>query len=84
MDKLAALGGTPAVPKDRRHVDWPVVEDEDRKAVIDALDGSQRMRTILGDAVVDVIVAVRRYEQQNYADLSPDELAEKFRMSWSV
>jgi glutamine synthetase len=52
--------------------------------VIDALDGSQRMRTILGDAAVDVIVAVRRYEQQNYADLSPDELAEKFRMSWSV
>ncbi|MET7619651.1 DegT/DnrJ/EryC1/StrS family aminotransferase [Streptomyces sp. NPDC005408] len=39
--KLAALGGTPAVPKDRRHVQWPLVEDEDRKAVLDALDGAR-------------------------------------------
>jgi glutamine synthetase len=29
-------------------------------------------------------VAVRRYEQQNYGDLPPDELAEKFRLAWSV
>jgi dTDP-4-amino-4,6-dideoxygalactose transaminase len=41
MSKLAAFGGTAAVPKDRRRVDWPVVEDEDRKAVIDALDGAR-------------------------------------------
>lgn len=41
MSKLAAFGGTPAVPKDRRHVQWPLVEDEDRKAVLDALDGAR-------------------------------------------
>ncbi|MFI8962672.1 DegT/DnrJ/EryC1/StrS family aminotransferase [Streptomyces sp. NPDC053493] len=41
MSKLAAFGGSPAVPKDRRHVEWPLVEDEDRKAVIDALDGAR-------------------------------------------
>ncbi|MFB9556562.1 DegT/DnrJ/EryC1/StrS family aminotransferase [Streptomyces roseoviridis] len=41
MSKLAAFGGSPAVPRDRRHVDWPLVEDEDRKAVIDALDGAR-------------------------------------------
>jgi dTDP-4-amino-4,6-dideoxygalactose transaminase len=41
MSKLAAFGGTAAVPKDRRHVDWPLVEDSDRKAVIDALDGAR-------------------------------------------
>jgi perosamine synthetase len=40
MSKLAAFGGTAAVPKDRRRVDWPVVEDQDRKAVVDALDGA--------------------------------------------
>lgn len=39
MSKLAALGGAPAVPRDRRRVDWPVIEDEDRKAVACALDG---------------------------------------------
>lgn len=41
MSKLAALGGTAAVPPDRRHVAWPLVEDEDRKAVLDALDGAR-------------------------------------------
>jgi perosamine synthetase len=41
MSKLAAFGGTAAVPKDRRRVDWPLVEDEDRKAVLDALDGAR-------------------------------------------
>ena len=51
---------------------------------LDALDGSSRIRGILGDPAVDAIVAVRRYEQENYADLSDDELADKFRMAWSV
>lgn len=40
MSKLAAFGGAAAVPKDRRHVDWPLIEDDDRKAVVDALDGA--------------------------------------------
>ena len=25
-----------------------------------------------------------RYEQQNYGDLKPEELTEKFRLAWSV
>ncbi|MGW1978982.1 DegT/DnrJ/EryC1/StrS family aminotransferase [Streptomyces sp. NPDC001889] len=41
MSKLAAFGGSAVVPRDRRRVDWPLVEDEDRKAVIDALGGSR-------------------------------------------
>lgn len=41
MSKLAAFGGTAAVPRERRHVEWPLVEDDDRKAVIDALDGAR-------------------------------------------
>lgn len=41
MSKLAVLGGVAAVPRDRRQVDWPLVTDEDRKAVIDALDGAR-------------------------------------------
>jgi glutamine synthetase len=51
---------------------------------IDALAGSARLRKILGDRAVDVIVAVRRYEQQTYGELSLEELADKFRMAWSV
>ena len=52
--------------------------------VIAALDHSQRMRTILGDPVVDALVAVRRYEHENYSDLDAGALADKFRMAWSL
>jgi glutamine synthetase len=57
----------------------------DRQLVaIDALAESSLIRGILGDSAVDVIVAVRRYEHDNYGDLAPDELTEKFRLAWSV
>ena len=51
---------------------------------LDALEQSALMRGILGDEPVDAVIAVRRYEQENFANLSPDELAEKFRLAWSV
>jgi glutamine synthetase len=51
---------------------------------IDALDQSALMRGILGDESVNAVVAVRRYEQATYGELSPEELAEKFRLAWSV
>ncbi|AQT80064.1 glutamine synthetase [Mycolicibacterium litorale] len=49
-----------------------------------ALDGSQRMRAILGDPAVNVLVAVRRYEHETYSHLDPEQLTDKFRMAWSV
>ena len=49
-----------------------------------ALDQSTLIRGILGDESVDAVLAVRRYEQQNYGELGPDELADKFRLAWSV
>jgi glutamine synthetase len=51
---------------------------------LDALDQSVLLRGILGDEAVDAVIAVRRYEQENFGGLSPDELAEKFRLAWSV
>ncbi len=56
----------------------------DQADAIAALDGSHRMRAILGDPVIDALVAVRRYEQQRYAGLSEAEAADKFRMAWSL
>ena len=52
--------------------------------MIAALDGSSRIRGILGDAAVDATVAVRRYEHDTYGDLEPAELTDKFRMAWSL
>jgi glutamine synthetase len=56
----------------------------DQGAVVAALAESSLLRGILGDAVVDSVVAVRGYEHEHFADLAPEQLAEKFRLAWSV
>jgi glutamine synthetase len=56
----------------------------DQPTVIAALEDSALLRSVLGDGVVDATVAVRRYEHENFGTLSDDELAERFRLSWSV
>ncbi len=56
----------------------------DQSTVIATLDSSSRMRAILGDAAVDAIVNVRRYEQDTYGDLDEADLADRFRMAWSL
>jgi glutamine synthetase len=61
-----------------------VLLPDNQAAALDALDQSALIRGILGDEAVDAVLAVRRYEHQNFADLTPDELAEKFRMAWSM
>jgi glutamine synthetase len=49
-----------------------------------ALDRSDLLRGILGDPAVDTVVAVRRLEQERYGNLAPEQLADKFRMAWSL
>jgi glutamine synthetase len=51
---------------------------------IAALDDSKLLRTLLGDPAIDMVVAVRRMEQDRYGDLDPASLADKFRMAWSL
>jgi glutamine synthetase len=57
---------------------------EAQAEVIAALDNSELMRGILGDAAVDMVVAVRSLEHERYAKLRPEQLADKFRMAWSL
>ena len=56
----------------------------DQAEQIAALEGSARLRAILGDPAVNVLVAVRRYEHETYSHLDPEALTEKFRMAWSL
>ena len=49
-----------------------------------ALDRSARLRAILGDPAVNVLVAVRRYEHETYSHLDAQQLTDKFRMAWSL
>ena len=57
---------------------------EAQSEAIAALDGSGLLRGILGDPVIDLVVAVRRLEQERYGNLDPEQLADKFRMAWSL
>ncbi|MBO0676041.1 glutamine synthetase [Mycolicibacterium sp. S2-37] len=77
-------------------VDPGTLTDEDRRQAgtmllptgqadaLRALDGSSTMRRILGDEIVGAVVGVRSYEQENFGDLAADELADRFRLAWSV
>jgi len=67
-----------------RHVVDAVQLSADQRDVIAALDHSSRLRGILGDSVIDALVAVRRYEQEHYADLDAAALADRFRLAWSL
>ena len=51
---------------------------------IAALDNSRLLRKILGDEAVDMVVAVRRGEHERFGDLEPAQLADKFRMAWTL
>lgn len=57
---------------------------EKQADALDTLDRSSLMRGILGDAAVDSVVAVRRYENDNFGALTPEEATDKFRLAWSV
>jgi perosamine synthetase len=52
MSRLAAFGGDPAVPAAERHVDWPVVTEEDRKAVMSVLDSGKFVSNSDGQTAV--------------------------------
>jgi glutamine synthetase len=51
---------------------------------ITALDHSTLLRGILGNPAVDMVIAVRRFEHERYGKLGPEQLADKFRMAWSL
>lgn len=72
MSKLAAFGGTAAVPRDRRHVQWPLIDDEDRKAVLDALDGPRLVSDTDGVNAVSQLEEywARRFGHENCVAVS--------------
>jgi glutamine synthetase len=67
----AALSGTVLLPTDLA-------------AALDALEGSDVAATVLGPEVVELVLAVRRFELEHHGDADPDELPERFRFAWSI
>jgi dTDP-4-amino-4,6-dideoxygalactose transaminase len=62
MSRLAVFGGAPAVPRDQRHVQWPVVTDADRAAVMRVLDSDAMVTNAPGESVVPELE--RRWAQR--------------------
>ncbi|MGC5033778.1 DegT/DnrJ/EryC1/StrS family aminotransferase [Micromonospora sp. DT229] len=52
QERLAAFGGTPAVPRELRTTAWPVVTDADRDAVLRVLDGGRLVSDTNGATAV--------------------------------
>ncbi len=61
-----------------------VLLPESQPTVIAALDDSTLMRNIIGDPAIDMVVAVRCLEHERYGTLDAEQLANRFRMAWSV
>jgi glutamine synthetase len=51
--------------------------------VLDALAGSAAARAILGEDILDALLAVRRHELDAYGDVGTAVLAERFRFAWT-
>ncbi len=49
---LACFGGSPAVPPQERLVDWPVITDDDRRAVLDTLNSGKLVANAEGEMAV--------------------------------
>ena len=52
MNRLAVLGGVPVVPKQQRHVHWPVVTDADKAAVMRVLESGAMVTNAAGETTV--------------------------------
>lgn len=55
MNRLAVLGGTPVVPRTERQVEWPIIAEEDRKAVLSVLDEGRLVSNTDGSTAVSVL-----------------------------
>ena len=75
----AEIPGDPArLSEDERHRANVRLLSDSPAAIIDTLDKSRLARGLLGDAIVDATVAVRRYEQRTSAELAPTSLPNAF------
>jgi perosamine synthetase len=54
-DRLAAFGGTAAVPHELRNPAWPVITEEDRAAVLGVLDGGRLVSNTDGETAVSIL-----------------------------
>lgn len=82
---IARAAQLPAeVPEDpRKSADAPAALPADQPTVIDALQGSPVAAELLGAAIVEGLVAVRRYEIDTFGAKPLAQTCEALRLAWS-
>jgi len=58
--------------------------ESDQSSMLDALEHSKIAGEILGGALLEALVAVRRHEVVVARGVSIEDLVERFRFAWSV
>lgn len=72
------------VPEDpRKSADAPAPLPSDQRTVIDALQTSPVAAELLGEAIVEGLVAVRRYEIDTFGEKPLAQTCEALRLAWS-
>jgi glutamine synthetase len=56
----------------------------DQASALDVLEASELAHRLLGDDLLDALVAVRRYEHDTYGGQDVEAVAEKLRYAWSA
>jgi len=57
---------------------------DDQAAALEALEGSERAKRLLGEEIMEALTAVRRYELTTYGEQDVEAVAEKLRYAWSA
>jgi glutamine synthetase len=56
----------------------------DQASALDALESSDRAHHLLGEEILEALMAVRRYELATYGAQDVEAVAEKLRYAWSA
>jgi glutamine synthetase len=75
----AEVGSNPAAYREPVEILVP-----EQAAVIEALAASSAAVTFAGPDAIEALLAVRRHEVATYAQASAQDLAERFRYTWSI
>ena len=72
------------IPEDPRHASAALAPlPVEQGAAIEALESSSKAADLLGAAVIEGLVAVRRHEMTTFGDLPLAETCQALRLAWS-
>ena len=82
--RRSQIWSTEEIPENPQHTSAALpLLPIDQGAAIEALESSSKAADLLGAAVIEGLVAVRRYEMTTFGDLPLAETCQALRLAWS-